>query len=74
MKRAGKHINPVEFLEALIDHWEGSYDHLPLHPKHRTEIEKQITVLKRKRKKLKTSRAKKRYTKKIHNLEKQNVR
>ena len=72
VNRAGKHIDPVQFLEALIDHWEQSYDHLPYHPQHRSEIEKQITVLKRKRKRLKTRKGKLRYTNKIKHLERNN--
>ena len=67
-------IDPVQFLEAVLDHWGKQYDHLPLHPKHKNAIEKEIVRLKRRRKRLKTHKAKLRYTKKIKELEALNVR
>jgi len=69
VRRAGKHIEPVAFLEAILAHWTEEYNHLPLHPNHRTANQKEILVLKRKKRKLKTRKAKKRYDKKIRYLE-----
>ena len=57
--------NPVLFLQAVIKHWNGDYQHLPFHPNHRTDTEKQIRKLKRSMNKLKTERAKQRYANKI---------
>ena len=71
VNRAGKHIEPIAFLEAILAHWTAEYDLRPLHPNHRTATQKEIIVLKRKRKKLKSRAAKKRYDKKIKYLQEQ---
>ncbi len=70
-RRAGKHIDALQFLEAIAQHWAGQYDHLPLHPNHRTTIQKEIQKLKRRKQKLKTGKARKRYDKKIKYLQEQ---
>ena len=62
------HADPIEFLEAIAAHWAKEYDHLPLHPSHRSEDEKEILRLKRRRRKLKTQRGKDRLTQQIKAL------
>jgi len=69
VNRAGKEIDPVLFLEAVLAHWTEKYDHFPLHPNHRTAAQKEILKLKRRRKKLRTHKAKKRYDKEIRYLQ-----
>ena len=62
-------MDRIACLEALIDYWTGKYDHLPLHPNHKTETEKEILRLKRRKRKLKTQKARLRYDRRIKELQ-----
>lgn len=60
--------DPISFLQAIVDHWQGDYEHLPYHPNHLSDSEKEIRKLKRRMHKLKTERGKQRYADRIAKL------
>ena len=72
IRRTGKHNEPVDFLERLTKYWKADHTDKPIHPTHRTEQEKEIGILKRKMKRLKTAKARQRYMLAIKALENNN--
>lgn len=64
-----KGIPPTDFLLAVIRHQLRYYDHMPIHLTHKTEVEKKILKLKRRRSKLKTERGRQRLTDQIKELQ-----
>jgi len=56
------------FVHNLSRYWKHQYDDMPLHPNHRTDIEKEIDKLYKRMKKLKTARGKQKYMDKIRDL------
>ena len=60
--------DPSFYLKELVKYWERDFTHNPLHPTHLTPNEKEIKVLKRKQKKLKTQKARDRYQVRIDAL------
>lgn len=67
LKRCG--VDPLEFLQNLVDFWQRDFTGFALHPNHRTEQELEIRKLKRRMKHLKTERAKQRYRDRIRELQ-----
>ncbi len=65
--RAG--IGPLAFLKALVRYWEADYSHKPIHPKHKSEEQKEIQRIKKKISKLKTDRSKPKYLAQIKKLQ-----
>lgn len=72
IRRTGKHVEPIDFLERLTKYWKQDHTSKPVHPTHKSEQEKEIAVLKRKMKRLKTAKARQRYMLAIQNLENNN--
>ena len=66
-KRSGS--DPIEFLKKVIEYQDLDYSNMPIHPKHLTEVEKEIKKLKRRQKQLKTQRGRERLQVKIDALE-----
>lgn len=62
----------VLFVQNMLQYWEQDYSLNPIHPTHLSEKQKQIQKLKRKRMKVKTERAKQRYTDQIRKLQENN--
>ena len=69
IRRTGKHNEPIDFLERLTKYWKKSHTENPIHPTHKTKQEKEIMVLKRKMKRLRTAKARERYMLAIKALE-----
>lgn len=65
-RRSG--IDPREFLERLCGYLDEDFGNAPLHPKHRTENEKEILKLRRKMRRLRTSRRRQWYMDRIREL------
>ena len=60
--------DPYFFLKNLYDLHRKDYSSNPVHPNHLTPTEKEIKILKKKQKKLKTQRARDRYQVRIDAL------
>ena len=60
--------DPYKFLYNLLDYHNRDFSDMPLHPNHLTSNEKEIKVLKKKQKKLKTHKARERYQVRIDAL------
>lgn len=56
---------PDDFLEAIVAYWRQDYSHYALHPNHRSEAEKEIRLLRKRMRHLKTERAIQRYKDRI---------
>lgn len=67
--RRVKNVNSTDFLKNLIAYWSEDYSQNPIHPRHYTDVEKEILKLKRARRRVKTERAKQRYTNRINELQ-----
>ena len=67
--RAGKHIDPVDFLEAIIKHWTKTYQDMPLHPNHLCEKGVEIKTLRKRLKRVKKERTKQKYRDRIKKLQ-----
>ncbi len=68
IRRTGKQNDPLEFLEALVQYWKDDYSKNPLHPKHKTEFEKEIAQIKKKIRTLKTDKGKQKYRDRLEEL------
>ena len=66
-RRSG--IDHIDFLTELLEYWKLDHSGMPLHPRHKTPEQKELTVMKRKYKKLKTISAKKRYERRMLQLQ-----
>ena len=62
------YCTPEVFLTSLASYWQDDYSRNAFHPNHRSDIEKQITKLRRRMKKLKTERKRQEYRDKINAL------
>jgi len=69
IKRTGKHNDPLEFLESLVEYWKEDYSKNPLHPTHKTEWEKEVAQIKKKIRTLKTDKGKQKYRDRLKELE-----
>lgn len=65
------YTEPITFLRNLVMYWEQDYEDTPIHPNHKTDIEKKIMKLKRRMRTLKTERARQKYRDKIRKLKEQ---
>lgn len=65
------YTDPVTFLANLSNYWRDDYSRNPYHPSHKTDIEKEITKLRRRMRKLKTERGKQKYKDRINKLKEQ---
>lgn len=63
--------DPYFFLKNMYDLHRKDYSSNPIHPSHKTPVEKEILKLKRHMKKLKTQRGRDRVMKKIKELKKE---
>ena len=63
------YCSPEEFLANLAQYWSTDYSKNVYHPNHKTDIEKQITKLRKRMRKLKTERKKQEYRDKIKQLQ-----
>lgn len=61
-------IDPVQFINNIVEYQGRSWSHNPLHPKHLYEYEKEIKLLRKKLKKLRTVRRRQYYLQKIKEL------
>ena len=59
------------FVKNLVQYWDNHYDDAPIHPNHRTDLEKEIDKLYKRMKKLKTERGKQKYLDRIRELKEQ---
>jgi len=66
-KRSG--VDHRTFVRTLVEYWDGDYSGNPIHPKHKSPIEKEIAALRKRQKKLKTVNAQMRYERKIEALQ-----
>ena len=66
IKRSG--VEPIVFLRNLLLYWEADYNHMPVHPNHKTEKQKTILKLKRRIKKAKRVSTKARLKQEIQEL------
>ena len=62
------YCTPEVFLANLALYWEDDYTRNPYHPNHRSDIEKEITKLRKRMRKLKTERKRQEYKDKINAL------
>ena len=70
--RSGSRL-PLAFIQRLALYWDIDFTDMPYHPKHLTSNEKEIKVLRKKQKKLKTASAVARYQVRIDVLLAQEV-
>ena len=66
-RRSG--VDPVFFLDSLILYLQQDYHNNPLHPTHKSQYEKEISRLRKKMRRLKTSRRRQWYIDKIKELQ-----
>lgn len=62
-------IDQTRFLEGVLAYWDAEHNQNPIHPKHKTEVEKEILRLKRKVKQVKKLETKKKYQDLIRQLQ-----
>ena len=58
----------LKFLRNLVKYLESDYSTNPIHPSHLDDIDKEIMILKKKKTRVKTERAKQRYNDRIKTL------
>ena len=68
-KSFGKDVDPELFLEGLKLYWRRDFTNNPYHPKHKTESEKKIRVLKRRLRQAKRDSTKERLKEQIKELQ-----
>lgn len=68
IKRYGQGMDRVELLESLIKYWQEDYSNMPLHPKHKTKADKEITQLRRRIRNAKRETTKQRLRARIQEL------
>ena len=66
--RFGRGINPSEFLSNLVQYWGMDFSKNPIHPTHKTDIDKEILKLQRRIKAVKKQETKDKYTKELNKL------
>ena len=66
--RRSRSQDPVYFIKALVEYWENDYRTMPIHPSHRTDIEKKIASLRKRMKHLKRERTRQKYRDEINKL------
>ena len=69
IKRYGRGVDRRKFLLNLVDYWAPSWHCNPIHPKHRTPEEKEITKLKKRLRDAKRSSTKDRIKARIAELQ-----
>ena len=52
--RTGQSTTAYQFLKRMLSYWEQDYEQNPLHPTYKSDIEQEITRLKRKERKMKS--------------------
>jgi len=62
------YTTPLEFLRRLTQYWDTDYRNNPYHPNHRSEIEKEISKLRKRMRRLKRERTKQKYRDRIKEL------
>lgn len=67
-KRSGA-MDPVVFIENLIQYWDTDYSYNPVHPSHLTPEERLLKFYRRRLRQVKRSRTKQRYRDKITELQ-----
>jgi len=67
VKRSGE--DPITFLLGVVRLWEGDHSANPIYPHHKNEIEKEISRLRKRMKRLQSERGKQKYRDKIKELQ-----